>query len=254
MLEKCAGCGGRILAGGLGWRDMRFCGEPCRSRFKAKLVDETVPAEVILERVAAVFASRCPECGETRGNDLYSATKVTGMLFAYEIQSESVLCCSACGRENRLLAALHCLFFGWWSIRAAFINVFVLPTNLFCCLFIRQPRSPSPTLAAFVKVQMADAMLHDLAASDDARIQSSWELKRLEKRVAILQQLASSEGSNESAKQLLDSTGKTATEYLDQSIMSLQTYAERATNEREKALATDLLHSARSLERQIRSG
>ena len=165
MLEKCAACGRRILAGGEHFLDYRVCNEDCSSRFKAAIVDETLPSEAVSEQVTAVFNSPCPQCGNTTGNDLYSATKVTGMLLAYQIQSGSVLCCSACGRKNRLTAALHCLFLGWWSIRAAFINVFVLPTNLICSLFIRQPTEPSAPLATFVKVQMADAMQNELAAA-----------------------------------------------------------------------------------------
>jgi hypothetical protein len=169
MLEKCAACGGRILAGGDHFLDHRFCNEDCSTHFKVALVDETLSSEDVSEQVAKIFDSPCPQCGDTTGNDLYSATRITGMLLAYQVQSGAVLCCSACGRKNRLTAALHCFFLGWWSIRAAFFNVFVLPTNLLCALFVRQPTEPSPALATFVKVKMADAMQSELAVTSAAR-------------------------------------------------------------------------------------
>lgn len=175
MLEKCAACGGRILVGGEHFLGYRFCNEDCSSRFKASLVDESLPSDAVSEQIVEVFNSPCSQCGGTTGNDLYSSTKVTGMLLAYQIQSGSVLCCAACGRKNRLAAALHCLFLGWWSIRAAFINVFVLPTNLICTIFIRHPTEPSATLAAFVKVRLAESMQNELAAALAAGVETKYE-------------------------------------------------------------------------------
>ena len=168
MLEKCATCDSRILAGAEHFIGYSFCSEGCSSQFKTALVDQLVPADVVSDQIAAVFRSPCPQCGTSNGNDLFSTTKVTGMLFAYQVLSGSVLCCSACGRKNRLKAALHCLFLGWWSVRAAIINVFVLPTNLICAIFVRQPTEPSPALTTFVKVQIAESMKDRLSLALEA--------------------------------------------------------------------------------------
>lgn len=163
MLELCGACGGRIISGGDKFIGLTFCGEGCSSQFKAAIVDQILPAEDVSAQVAEIFHAPCPLCGRLAGNDLYSATRITGLLLAYHVDSETVLCCAACGRKNRLVAAAHCLFLGWWSIRSAFFNIFVLPTNLIASIFISEPDEPSAKLASFVKVQIANRMQDEIA-------------------------------------------------------------------------------------------
>lgn len=88
----------------------------------------------------------------------------------------------------------------------------------------------------------------------DAKAETSWELKRLAKRVAMLEQLAIPEASNESVKQMLDTTGNTEVEYLKQTVISLEQFLERATHEDEKAFAENLLKTTRDCEDQIQDG
>jgi hypothetical protein len=88
----------------------------------------------------------------------------------------------------------------------------------------------------------------------DAKVETSWELKRLARRVSIIERLALPDGPNESAKQLLDATGNTATDYFDQTLASLQQFVDRATNDEEQAFATNLLNTAKGLEGRIRDG
>src|SRR5262245_28996536 len=111
MFEKCSACGTRIVAGGESFLDRRFCGENCACQFKTALVEEAFPAEAIAQQVQTVFAAPCPQCGGSHGNDIHSSTRITGMLLAYRIQSGSALCCSTCGKKNRLSAAFYCLIF-----------------------------------------------------------------------------------------------------------------------------------------------
>jgi hypothetical protein len=63
------------------------------------------------------------------------------------------------------MATLHCLFLGWWSPRAAFFNIFVLPTNLIASLFVRQPELPSQALSDFVKARLVDSMQSEIVAA-----------------------------------------------------------------------------------------
>ena len=88
----------------------------------------------------------------------------------------------------------------------------------------------------------------------EAKAEASWELKRLEKRVAMLEQLAASEGPNEAAKQLLETTGNTASDYFNQTLVSLERFVERATNDEEKGFAKNLLQTARDCEGRISDG
>lgn len=155
MLTKCAACNGRILAGGKQFHSWKFCGDNCVANFKATLVDRFVAAD----EVRGVVQAPCPICGAQTGNDFYSSTRVTGMLVALIVNSGGRLSCLACARKDRLFAFFHCLFLGWWSPKAFFCNLFVLPTNLFASILTRQPAAPSGALVRLVKSRMADAVM-----------------------------------------------------------------------------------------------
>jgi hypothetical protein len=159
MLTKCAACNARILAGGQQLHLWRFCSDNCVTKFKSALVDRVVAPDVVAAQIRGVAASPCPVCGAHRGNDLYSSTRVTGMLIALAVKSASRVSCLSCARKERLSAFLHCLFLGWWSPKALFCNLFVLPTNLLASILTRQPAAPSPALATLVKSRMADAVM-----------------------------------------------------------------------------------------------
>jgi hypothetical protein len=88
----------------------------------------------------------------------------------------------------------------------------------------------------------------------DAKAESSWELKRLAKRVAMLEQLVASEGPIESVTELLDSTGNSAIEYFNQTLISLPQLAELTTSDDERAFAGNLLETAKRFEGRIQDG
>lgn len=85
---------------------------------------------------------------------------------------------------------------------------------------------------------------------EDSEAETSWELKRLAKRVSLVEELAASQGTNEHAKQLLDTIGATPTEYLQETINALLQFVERATHD-EKEFAERLLSTTRGLEGRL---
>ena len=158
MFQKCASCNARILGGGQMFLHWDLCSDDCAHNFRAALVDQIVPPEVTEQPIQEVFESPCPSCGRPARNDVYSATKISAFLIMFQINTQKAVCCSSCGRKNRLQAALHCLFAGWWGPKAAFCNVFVLPTNLIAAALIRSPKSPSPELVKLIKSTMAESL------------------------------------------------------------------------------------------------
>ena len=88
----------------------------------------------------------------------------------------------------------------------------------------------------------------------DAKTESSWDLKRLAKRVAMVEQLAASEGPSEATKEMLDTTGSNATEYFNQTLISLEQFVDRATDDDEKAFAKNRLRTAIDCKSRILSG
>ncbi len=174
MFAKCDACNSRILTGGQTFLHWKVCGDDCANRLRIRLVDELVPQETIDKQIQQVFEAECPQCGRLGYNDLYSATKISAFLIMFQINTQKQICCSGCGRKNRLYAAMHCMFAGWWGPKAAICNLFILPTNVLAALFIRSPQQPSPQLIAMIKASMANSMapqilaaLHAQSAAED---------------------------------------------------------------------------------------
>jgi len=95
--------------------------------------------------------------------------------------------------------------------------------------------------------------------TSDATPGTSWELQRLAKRVSMVEQFAASEGRIENVgtrytKQMLDMTGQSASDYIDQTRVFLDQFLIRATHSDEKEFAENLLNTVRSLEAQIQHG
>lgn len=88
----------------------------------------------------------------------------------------------------------------------------------------------------------------------DAKVEMAWELKRLARRVALIEQLASPDGPNESAKQVLEMTDSSAADFFDQTVVSLQQFVDHATNDEEKASATSLLKTVTGFEGRMQEG
>lgn len=169
MFAKCTACGARIVSDAETFLGMPFCSPQCVARVQVALTDRFVPPETLEAHVQGFFTAACPECGrQGMNNDIYSATKVSGFLIVYTISSQQKLACAACGRKHRLLAALHCLFAGWWGPHAALCNLFVLPTNLIAAAFIRTPREPSQALRAFVKARLAESVAPNLLLDENS--------------------------------------------------------------------------------------
>jgi hypothetical protein len=88
----------------------------------------------------------------------------------------------------------------------------------------------------------------------DAKVETAWELKRLARRVALIEQLALPDGPNESAKQLLDTTDSSAADFFDQTLVSLQQFVDQVTDDEEKAFATSLLNTVKGFEGRMQEG
>ena len=90
--------------------------------------------------------------------------------------------------------------------------------------------------------------------TSDAKAETSWELQRVAKRVAVVEQLAASKGPIENAKQMLDITGQSAADFFNQTLILLDQFLKRAANGDEKEFVENLLNTARSCEPQIQDG
>jgi hypothetical protein len=168
MFNRCAACGSLIIVGGNSFLDRRCCNADCLARFQTTLAEEVVSEEEVDEQARLLFEGPCPECGWEGGNDMYSATRVTGFLFFAQIKTQQKQCCAGCGRKNRLLAALYCLVCGWWGPKAAICNLFVLPMNLIAAAFIRTPSEPSAGLRQLVKIRIAESLEQETLAHQTA--------------------------------------------------------------------------------------
>jgi len=140
-----------------------FCDNGCVEKFKIALTDKFVEPALIRQQVEEVFNGTCPLCQKPGPLDCYSATKITGMILMFTINSEQKICCAGCGRKLRLSAFVHCLFLGWWSVKALICNIFVLPTNLIALAFVRTPSQPSGALICAVKASMGERLAAEVS-------------------------------------------------------------------------------------------
>jgi hypothetical protein len=85
----------------------------------------------------------------------------------------------------------------------------------------------------------------------DAQTETAWELKQLANRVALIEQLAA---SDEKARQVLNTTGKTASEYVDETLGSLEKFIKSAGDENDKRVALNLLETTRHCDGRIQAG
>lgn len=165
MLSKCPACSIRMITSGATYMNWKVCSEECVATLKVRLVEELIAPEVIDKHVQEFFHGECPSCGEQSPLDIYQATKITAFLIMFQTNTEHRVSCASCGRKQKLAAALYCFVAGWWGIKAAFCNVFIIPANLFGALMIRTPTEPSPELAMRVKGMIADMMDSEIAAA-----------------------------------------------------------------------------------------
>jgi hypothetical protein len=169
MFEKCPTCGSRIVAGGRRFVKWTFCSEKCESQFKIALAERLLSPAELARRVRQVYEAACPLCHRSARNHLVSTTRVTGMLVAYRVDKRKHICCVQCARKKMLLAVAHCLTFGWWSFRAAFVNVFILAANLLGLFYLKELKGPSVALTAHVKMRIAEELAPQLHAAAKAQ-------------------------------------------------------------------------------------
>jgi hypothetical protein len=159
LFEKCAGCGSRILAGGVHADHRTWCSDDCLNKSVCLGVDQLIPLELVSAAVDETFYGDCPSCGGPGPVDLYTATKLTGMLFLFTITRPQKICCAKCARIQRLQATAHNLFLGWWGVRCCIANLFVLPYQIGAAALTRTPKQPSPALIQAVKLGIANSSL-----------------------------------------------------------------------------------------------
>lgn len=166
MFEKCTQCEKRILAGGHRLQHWRFCSDDCVAKFQMEVARCVAMPEAVAAATMQLFHAPCPVCGVGTHNSLYFATRLTGLLVAYRIESRNILGCAACARKHFLRAAGHCLIAGWWSVRSAFFNLFVLPINLIQAVIVREPDEPSIALTNLVLAKIGEDALPRLLSGE----------------------------------------------------------------------------------------
>jgi len=160
MFNKCAACGTIIVMNGVDVDGRKVCGEDCLQSYRQNAAVELVPADAIEAAVQEAFLSKCPTCGGDGPIDVYTATKLTGMVLVLQVEKTAKLCCARCARKMRFGAAGYCALAGWWSPRSAVMNIFVIPMNLVRAMFTRPPAQPSAMLREVVRAEMGQALLN----------------------------------------------------------------------------------------------
>ena len=158
-MQKCAKCDATIVMGAEEYAGRLFCSRDCISKLLIEIAEQNVTPADLDARTQEMFQGGCPVCNAQRPIDVYSATKITGMILAVQVSTDEQISCASCARKFKFGAFAHCLFLGWWSPKALFFNIFLIPISLISTIFTMEAQEPSKELRDRVKAIIGDAIL-----------------------------------------------------------------------------------------------
>lgn len=121
------------------------------------MVSNTIPSDVVAERVKAVHQGPCPVCARitTEGIDVHTSHSVFSALVVTQWKSTPRLSCAPCGKKAKMTAALSSFFLGWWGIPWGIILTPVQVGRNVVGLASKPPAAPSPDLERVVRLDIA---------------------------------------------------------------------------------------------------
>lgn len=156
VTSHCDYCGAAIAFDSIRVRGQRFCSERCRDESALLVKSVDLAPDLIFEHAVRMKFGACPECG-TAGNgvEMRPAHFVFSALVVTHFERKVQLRCRRCARKASLLAAVACLFLGWWSIPGFFSTPVLIVRNLREALSRRVDEDPSEALLFKARLDLA---------------------------------------------------------------------------------------------------
>jgi hypothetical protein len=154
-MAKCAYCGSTIVMGGLTQGAERFCNANCRNNAFILNLSQSVPPDLLQQKLEEVWRGKCPKCGGYGPVDVHKAHQVWSLLVLTQWKSRQFICCRSCGTKQQILGLLFSGVAGWWGFPWGLILTPVQITrNIIGMCGGPDRSSPSANLRKAVQVQI----------------------------------------------------------------------------------------------------
>ncbi len=159
-MAKCDYCGTSILFGGVRYQNYRFCNASCQQNGYALIATHQIPVEVLEEQVRAVHQGACPCCSGREPVDVHTSHRVWSAFVLTSWVSRPRICCSKCGRTEKIKDALFSLFLGWWGFPwGLIVTPIQILRNLAGLLNQPDPSTPSHKLRRLIQIHIGRGMM-----------------------------------------------------------------------------------------------
>ncbi len=172
-MARCQNCNAIIVAGAVKHGSLRWCSNDCRRRSATRDVATIVPDAVIDKTVLDIFHGRCPQCKGDGPVDLRSSYVVWSAFLFTRFYNDSKLCCSKCGRINKVKSFFISGIAGWWGFPTGFVVTPVQLVRNLIGLTDADTRDPSAALREFVSIELLHKAAEQGRRTDAAHIDVS---------------------------------------------------------------------------------
>jgi hypothetical protein len=159
-MPSCGYCGSNIIFGGVKAGNQRFCNSKCSGNAYILSVSQTVPPDVLNQKIEEVWRGNCPKCGNPGPIDVHKYHEVWSALVLTRWTTNSQVSCRSCAKKRQAGAMALSLFCGWWGFPWGLILTPVQVTrNIVEMAGGTKADAPSPNLRRIVQVHIGSQMM-----------------------------------------------------------------------------------------------
>jgi len=101
--------------GGITQGTERFCNATCRNNAYILHLSQSIPTDLLEQKIEEVWRGKCPKCGGYGPVDVHKAHQVWSALVMTRWSSRGYICCRSCGTKRQLGRLLLSSVAGWWG-------------------------------------------------------------------------------------------------------------------------------------------
>ena len=159
-MANCGYCGSTIVFGGVKAGQQRFCNNKCAGNAYILSVSQTIPPDVLDQKVEEVWRGNCPKCGNPGPVDVHKFHQVWSALILTRWTTSSQVSCRSCATKRQTGALAFSLFCGWWGFPWGLILTPVQVTrNIVEMAGGSKADAPSPDLRKMVQVHIGSQIM-----------------------------------------------------------------------------------------------
>jgi hypothetical protein len=166
MGGSCAYCGSRIWFGGVREENLSFCNAECQRRGTYLRFVGRLPGDFVAQHVMAVHRGNCPKCRGPGPIDVHKSHSIWSIVVLTSWKTQPQISCRSCATGAQLKGLVSSLLLGWWGFPWGIILTPVqIAKNIGGMVAGPDPAKPTPGLEKFIKINLAEQILKNEAAS-----------------------------------------------------------------------------------------